>query len=345
MTINDRTPITAVIRPDTAFEYIQIDVIGEIAPASSKGHKYVLCVVDMYSRWIECFPLKTLTAKETCDRLMEMFVKYGLPVALTSDNATNLVSGLTQEIYERLGIKLRLSTPYHPEGNSVVERANATVKKMLHHYITSSDKKRDWHEKLPYMLWAYREMPHSTVGLSPYQLVFGKVARGPLSVLRDSWIGESGRKPPLNRSSSEYLETLKHNLKFGHDIALKVAEKAQKTYVDNHNKHCKPKSFDVDDSVFILMPDSTNSLLSRWIGPATVVSKVSENSYNVLCDDGAVKTLHADKLRPFVKRIANVGVIFDDIDDNEFENIDSHVDTKDNGPITVDDRVKFDDLD
>jgi len=97
--------------------------------------------------------------------------------------------------------------------------------------------------------------------------------------------------------------------------------------------------------VFILMPDSTNSLLSRWIGPATVVSKVSENSYNVLCDNGAVKTLHADKLRPYVNRIANVGVIFDDIDDTEFGSIDTYVDVKSNESIAVDDRVRFNQVD
>ena len=93
------------------------------------------------------------------------------------------------------------------------------------------------------------------------------------------------------------------------------------------------------------MPDSTNSLLSRWIGPATIVSKVAENSYSVLCDDGSIKTLHADKLRPFVNRIANVGIIFDDSDDNEFGSIDTCVDVKGNDPTLADDRERFDQID
>jgi len=57
---------------------------------------------------------------------------------------------------------------------------------MLHH-VVNSDKPRDWDKKLSYLLWAYRYLPNATTGYSPYQLVYGKVGRGPLSVLKDVW--------------------------------------------------------------------------------------------------------------------------------------------------------------
>ena len=163
---------------------------------------------------------------------------------------------------------------------------------MLHH-VLMSDKPGDWDLKLPDLLWAYREIPNETTGLSPFQLVYGKMARGPLSVLRDNWVEEY--PPMLNKSSTQYLESLKDNLKIAADIANKNCEKTQKAYTDQHNKHSRPKSFEVGDSVIVLMPDSNNKLLSQWIGPATVVLQISENSHNVLFEDGAVKTLHADK--------------------------------------------------
>ena len=339
VTTNDRIPIKAIARPETAFEHIHIDVIGPIEPSSSKGHKYVLCIIDVHSRWAECFPLKTLTAKETCDRLMEMFMHVWLPITLVSDNATNMVSGLNQELYKRLGIELRVTTPFHPSGNGIIERFNATIKKMIHHVIIS-DKPRSWSEKLPYMLWAYREVPHSTTGLSPYQLVYGKVARGPLGVLRDVWTDNIDQRPCSNRTATEYLENLKSNLEIAREFARDYADKAQSTYVENHNKHSQCKSFEVGDQVIVLMPNSTNSLLSEWIGPATIVLKVSDNSYNVLCDNGSVRTLHADKLRFFNSRIANVGIIFDDDDDYEFGNIVTYL----NDACNVNNQVSTDDL-
>jgi Integrase core domain len=303
------------VRPETAFQNIHIDVVGELTPHSSRGHKYLLCAVDVYSRWGECFPLKTLTAKETCDRLMELFLRVGLPSAIISDNATNMVSGLNKELYKRLEVEIRLTTPFHPKGNGIAERLNQTMKNMLHH-IFISDEPRNWDLVIPYLMSAYRELPHSTTGLSPYQMVYGKFPRGPLSILRDSWVGELLEPPQLNRTAAEYLETVRHNLELAANIATVNSEHAQKLYVNNHNKNSRNKSFEVGDSVVILMPDSTNKMLSRWIGPATVVLKVSDNSYNVLTENGAIRTLHADKLRFFNNRVSNVGVVFED--DSEF---------------------------
>src|ERR1043165_1947928 len=99
---------------------------------------------------------------------------------------------------------------------------------MLHH-VTISDRPRTWHEKLPYMLWAYRETPHETIGISPYQLVFGKVARGPLSALRDSWLKTEKDQtlPKLDKTGLEYLEILKQNLQIARDIASKYSDKNQ----------------------------------------------------------------------------------------------------------------------
>ena len=128
--------------------------------------------------------MRGLTAKETCNALLVMFNRIALPRIIISDNGTNFVSGLTQELYRRLGIELRRSTPLHPEGTFLVERWNANLKHMLHHVVIG-DKPGDWDLKLPYLLWSYRELSNATTGLSPYQLVYAKPGRSPLSVLND----------------------------------------------------------------------------------------------------------------------------------------------------------------
>jgi len=135
---------------------------------------------------VEAAPLKTLTAKETCNALLVMFNRISIPRVIISDNGTNFVSGLTQELYRHLSIELRRSSPLHPEENSLVECWNANLKHMLHHVVIGH-KATDWDLKLSYLLWAYRELLNATTGLSPYQLVYGRVGRGPLSVLKDVW--------------------------------------------------------------------------------------------------------------------------------------------------------------
>lgn len=48
--VSDRAPITPVTRPDNPFEVVNVDLIGPIEPPSSRGHKYILCLVDQMSR-------------------------------------------------------------------------------------------------------------------------------------------------------------------------------------------------------------------------------------------------------------------------------------------------------
>jgi len=74
----DRVPIQSVQRPDSAFDTISLDCAGPIEPPSGRGHHYLLVMIDHCSRWAECIPLKTLTAKETCNALKIFFSNFGI---------------------------------------------------------------------------------------------------------------------------------------------------------------------------------------------------------------------------------------------------------------------------
>ncbi|GFW83757.1 retrovirus-related Pol polyprotein from transposon 17.6 [Trichonephila clavipes] len=71
----------------------------------------------------------------------------------------------------------RFSTPYHPEGNGLIERWNQTLKNMLHHIIREEG--RSWHRHIPFLLWAYREVPNATTGTPPFLLMYGRDPKGP----------------------------------------------------------------------------------------------------------------------------------------------------------------------
>ncbi|GFU63648.1 retrovirus-related Pol polyprotein from transposon opus [Trichonephila clavipes] len=62
--IKDRSRITPVARPELPFQVVNMDLIGPIDPPSSKGHKYILRLVDQHTRWGEAVPLTSLSAKE-----------------------------------------------------------------------------------------------------------------------------------------------------------------------------------------------------------------------------------------------------------------------------------------
>jgi len=92
-----------------------------------------------------------------------------------------------------------------------------------------------WAKYLGYVLWALRECPHETTGLPPWVMVYGKLPRGPLAVLKENWSGQ--RELPLNlgKSTVEYLEDLRKNLEIAETYAKAHSQKAQQRYASNYN--------------------------------------------------------------------------------------------------------------
>jgi len=84
----------------------------------------------------------------------------------------------------------------------MVERFNQTCKNMLSHVVQEHG--RQWHRYVPFIVWALREVPNATTGVSSYMLVYGLIPRGPLAVLKETWTGERELPPDLGRSVEEY---------------------------------------------------------------------------------------------------------------------------------------------
>ena len=93
------------------------------------------------------------------------------------------------EHHKLLGVKPLFTNPYHPSGNGKVEGLHATLKASLRKL--RADKPREWHRYLVPTLFALREMQSVRTGFSPFDLLYGRTVRGPLSVLRDLWEGNT----------------------------------------------------------------------------------------------------------------------------------------------------------
>jgi len=94
---------------------------------SSKSHKYILVGIDTSTHYADCVPLKTLTAKETCQALLTLFHKYGICRKFISDNGTNFTSQVTKSFLKCLGITVRNITPLRLASNGPAERCIQTV--------------------------------------------------------------------------------------------------------------------------------------------------------------------------------------------------------------------------
>jgi hypothetical protein len=316
VTVFDRTPIVAVPRPAHSFEVMKCDILGPFPEKSSKGHEYILGVIDVSTRWLELVPIKRVTSQEVLDGLRSVFDRYGRPLVLYGDNAKYFVSKLCEEVYDSLGVEIRTSTPLTPFQNGLIERAWGFVKDQMR-AIAQSDKPREWDKKISAIRWSYNNLPHGTLGVSPYHLTFGHPGTTKLVKLKAEFLSglENDVDPKLNKSDTKYLNNLRADLKRVRDVADDVAQRAQRSYVGHYNKYARKKVFAVGDQVLVLRPSSTISLKSHWIGPCTVEELSVANAYWIRFPDGGRKSVHASQLRHYVARADQVGIIFD----NEFQ--------------------------
>ena len=274
-------PVEVVTEP---FKKIAIDIVGEL-PRSTSGYKYILTIVDYATRYPEAIPLRTTSSKAIADALIQYFSKVGIPDEIVSDQGSNFMSKLMAQLYEQLGISKIKTSIYHPQANGLVERFNGTLKAMLKKFV--GEHVQAWDRYLPYLLFAYREVPCESTGYSPFELLYGRTVRGPLAIVKESWVE---KKPAGGNIVSHVLE-IRRRLATMQEIVkgnLKQAQSKQKRVFDSQSSH---RRLEVGDKALVLLPSPGNKLEMRWQGPYAV-TKALKDGLNYELDTGKVRKQH-----------------------------------------------------
>jgi len=137
-------------------------------------------------------------------------------------------------------------------------------------------------------------------------LAFGRLPRGPLAVLKDTWTGEENVLLSLRKRVVEYFRELRERLGDAERYASKHADKKQTQYTTRYNFRSQVKAFNVGKQVLILVSDNTSSkTFKRWKGPAKITVKKSPHSYIVKLN-GSKHKIHSNQLRKFYCRAYKV---------------------------------------
>lgn len=167
------------------FQRVAIDIIGPLSPTSEKGNRFILTMVDCATRHPDAVALPSVDTEKIAEALVEMFSRAGIPREIVSDRGRSFTSCLMQEVSRLLSFRQLPTTPYHPMANGLVERFNGTLKQMIRRMCHESPK--NWDRYLAPLLFAYREVPQSSIGFSPFNLLYGRYIRGPMSILKELW--------------------------------------------------------------------------------------------------------------------------------------------------------------
>ena len=138
------------------------------------------------TRFPEAIPLCTIKAEKIAKALVKFFTFVGLPKVVQSDQGSNFMSGLFQTVMVQPGIQQVRSTAYHPQSQAALEWFHQTLKTMLRTYCMTQKEEGD--KGIPLLLFAAREYNQESLGFSPFELVFVHLLRGPLNLLKESWL-------------------------------------------------------------------------------------------------------------------------------------------------------------
>ena len=255
-----------------------MDIVGPL-PRSSSGERYILVICDYATHYPEAVALRTIDANTIAEELLSFFTRVGAPEEILTDQGTNFTSQLLKEVYRLLHIRPIRTTPYHSQTDGLVEQFNGTLKAMLRKMATEEGK--DWDRLLPYLLFAYREVPQASTGFSPFELLYGRNVRGPLDILKESWEASTRSM----ESVVSYVLMVQERLEKLRDLVCENLQDAQKMQKEWYDRNSRDHEFRPGDQVLILLPTSTNKLLAEWHGPYPVIRKVSDVNYEVKLTD------------------------------------------------------------
>nr|GEX77964.1 reverse transcriptase domain-containing protein [Tanacetum cinerariifolium] len=160
------------------FDVWGIDFMGPFP--SSKGNKYILVVVDYLSKWVKAKALPTNDARVIVKFLKSLFSWFGTPKAIISDRGTHFCNDQFSRVMEKYGVTHQLSTAYHPQTSGQVEVTNRGLKRILER--TVGENRASWSDKLGDALWAFHTACKTSIGCTPYHLVYGKACHLPLEL-------------------------------------------------------------------------------------------------------------------------------------------------------------------
>ena len=275
------------IQPSDIFARWGIDIVGPL-PVTERGNRYIVVAMDYFSRWPEARPLKIANAISVVEFIYdEIICRFSTPRIIQSDQGTHFVNEVIANLSAKFRIKHKLSSPYHPQSNGLVERFNRTLCEGI---AKIGDTLYDWDKFIQPVLFAYRIKPLRISKKSPYEIVYGKDP-----VLPDD-------RPQDNQMMIDRLTDLIDKVPHLRQSAKKAIIEAQERLAEKF-KIDKPKQFEIRD--LVLYFDKAKSMShstkfeDKWKGPFKVIKVLPKGAYHL---EGIRTTVNGNLLKKYHDR-------------------------------------------
>ncbi|KAA0046287.1 ty3-gypsy retrotransposon protein [Cucumis melo var. makuwa] len=261
--------------PEWKWENVSMDFITGF-PRTLRGFTVIWVVVDRLTKSAHFVLGKsTYTASKWAQLYMSDIVRlHGVPVSIVSDRDARFTSKFWKGLQTAMGTRLDFSTAFHPQTDGQTERLNQVLEDMLR--ACALEFSGSWDSHLHLMEFAYNNSYQATIGMTPFEALYGKCCRSPVS-----W-GEVGEQrlmgPELVQSTNEAIQKIRSR--------MHTAQSRQKSYADVRRKDLE---FEVGDKVFlkvapmrgVLRFERRGKLSPRFVGPFEILERIGPVAYRL----------------------------------------------------------------
>ena len=254
------------------FQRIHVDLLGPL-PRSQRKFKYILVIVDSFSRYSIFKPIRNKNSKTVINHLRnEVIQKFTTPEMIVSDMGREFDSQLFKDFCKNNNINLHLCAPYMHQSNGLVERMNLQIENALRCLLLEF--KGSWDKYLQTIQESLNSTVHSSIKYSPHEILNN--------------VKSDVNLPAIFKYKQNLFQCKDDLFNYVKDKNLKVNKKIH----DKSNKFKRNRCFKIGDVVYVKVQEQTNKLKPKFRGPFNVIN-VFPSKLSYLLEDERHNVVHA----------------------------------------------------
>lgn len=250
-------PLQPVTLPSEPWQKLAIDIVGPFESGPSDC-RFAISLVDYHSKWPEVAFSPNVTAEVVTSFLQSVFSREGNPQCIVTDNGPQFISSVFAALLKERGITHMRSSLYCPQCNGAVERWNRVLKECI---LSAEQMGKPWKHAVTEFLQSYRATPHSTMAVSPSELLHHRKMRTKLNVFP---VG------PKSDKCARVKET------------VSTKQLKSKKYTDKR-RGAKYHTFKPGDQVRVKQPVHVRKGASKFSPPLNIEQQIGKSTF-VLSD-------------------------------------------------------------